>query len=554
MFMGYFLIAVLVAAGIPLLVFISIMAMVRRRDKGALRSLQQEIAALQKENEALKQEVAALKPVVSSQKAAVREPAFTAKRTGGDTLPADFKFTEDFEKAFDFMENTRHSIFITGKAGTGKSTLIQYFKLNTGKKAVYLAPTGVAALNIRGKTIHSLFKFPLQVITSDQIKDNTYKREVMELFKNVDIMIVDEISMARADIIEGMDYILRKFRIKDRPFGGVQMVFIGDMYQLPPVLDRNERINITHNGNSVFTGTLHDYFQRKYDGHYFFNANAFKNAGFKYCVLNTIFRQKDDDTFIDILNAIRERSLTDDVLGQLNSRYYEGLEDTDDNEILLCATNRMVDEINKKKMDELPTKEFRYEASVTGVFESEIRGKDYPVEKSLKLKEGAQVMMIKNDKDGRWVNGSIGIIKRLADDLIDVEIHGTTFTVNREIWEAVDYEYDEEKDILNTNVTGTYSQYPLRPAWAITIHKSQGKTFEKVIIDLGGGAFAHGQTYVALSRCKTLNGIKLKKRINRKDIILDDKVIHFINDMNHKIELSGNLMFQHNFRQESTDL
>jgi GTPase SAR1 family protein len=528
MFMGDFLIVIV----IPLFALVSML--LRKHDKGELHDLKQEIAVLKKENEALKQEAAIRRPVLSGKKAAVKKPVSKTGVTDEDALPADFKFTDDFKKAFDLMENTRHSIFITGKAGTGKSTLIQYFKLNTRKKAVYLAPTGVAALNIRGKTIHSLFKFPLQVITSDQIKNNTYRREVLDLFRNVDVMIVDEISMARADIIEGMDYILKKFRIKDEPFGGVQMVFIGDMYQLPPVLDKNEKITITHNGERVFSGSLHDYFQRKYDGHYFFNSNAFKNAGFKYCVLNTIFRQKDDDTFIDILNAIREKNITGDILDQLNSRYCEGLEDAGENEIMLCTTNRRVDEINRKKMDALHTKEFRYEAFVTGVFESEIRGKDYPVEKSLKLKKGAQVMMIKNDKDGRWVNGSIGIIKKLSGDLIDVELHGTAFTINRELWEAVDYEYDEEKDTLNTNVTGTYSQYPLRPAWAITIHKSQGKTFEKVIIDLGGGAFAHGQTYVALSRCKTLNGIKLKKQINRKDIILDDKVIHFINEMNRK--------------------
>jgi ATP-dependent exoDNAse (exonuclease V) alpha subunit len=339
--------------------------------------------------------------------------------------------------------------------------------------------------------------------------------------------------MARADIIEGIDYILKNFRIKDKPFGGVQMVFIGDMYQLPPVIDKNQKIKITYNGKTVFVGTIYDYFQRKYGGQYFFNSNAFKKADFKYSVLNTIFRQKDDNKFMDILNAIREKNITEELLKQLNERYYERLDDTNDKEIMLCTTNNTVNDINKKKMNELKTKPFLYEAIVTGIFEMEI--KEYPVEKDLILKENAQVMMIKNDKDGNWVNGSIGMIKKLTNDQIDVEIHGTIFTINQETWEAIDYEYDEKNDKLNTNIVGTYSQYPLKPAWAITIHKSQGKTFEKIIIDLGQGAFAHGQTYVALSRCKTLNGIRLKKQIKRKDIILDDKVISFINEMNKKI-------------------
>jgi ATP-dependent exoDNAse (exonuclease V) alpha subunit len=399
---------------------------------------------------------------------------------------------------------------------------------------IYLAPTGVAALNIRGKTIHSLFKFPPQVITSDLIKDNTYRVEVQEIFRVVNVIIVDEISMARADLIEGMDYILKKFRDKEKPFGGVQMVFVGDIYQLPPVIKENEKLNITNNGKIIFEGTLYHYFERKYKGHYFFNSDAFKEADFKYCLLNTIFRQKDDYEFMEILNKIREKNISDELLQRLNAQHHKTNDENyvDEKEIILCTTNSAVNEINKTKMNELSTKAYLYEALVDGIFETEIAEKDFPVEKHLVLKENAQIMMVKNDKDGRWVNGTIGTIKKLENNKINIEIQGVCFSINKETWEAIDYEYDEENDKLLSKVIGTYSQYPVKLAWAITINKSQGKTFEKIMIDLGKGAFAHGQTYVALSRCKTLNGIKLKRPIKRKDIILDDKVIKFIEKMN----------------------
>ena len=446
-------------------------------------------------------------------------------------LPNDFELTSDFRMAFDLIENTDNSIFITGKAGTGKSTLIEYFRENTKKKAVFLAPTGVSALNIRGKTIHSFFKFPPQLITSDAIKDNKYGGDKRNIFKSIDLIVLDEISMVRADIIQGIDFILRKYRTYNKPFGGVQMVLVGDMYQLPPVIDSNDKIEITHNGETIFEGSIYHYFERKYKGHYFFNSDAFKYSSFKYCVLNTIFRQKNDGKFVDILNAIRENKISGEILQQLNERYFENIEESENGEIVLCSTNSIANEINKRKMDELSTKAFLYVATLTGVFEKEIPEKDYPAEKYLILKENAQVMMVRNDSSGRWVNGSIGVVKSLADKKIEVEINGTIFDVGQETWEAVDYKYDEKKDELSTNVIGEFMQYPVKLAWAITIHKSQGKTFEKTIIDLGNGAFAHGQTYVALSRCKTLDGIRLKNPIKRKDVILDNKVVNFISGM-----------------------
>jgi ATP-dependent exoDNAse (exonuclease V) alpha subunit len=453
-----------------------------------------------------------------------------------NNLPKNFELTDDFHRIFDLMENTNDSLFITGKAGTGKSTLIEYFRIKTSKKAVFLAPTGVAALNIRGKTIHSMFQFPPEIITSDKIKGNAYKEEIREIFKKTDIMIIDEISMVRADLLEGVNYILQKFRDKDKSFGGVQMAFIGDMYQLPPVVDRTNRMIFTHGEKFLLEATAYEYLQRKYGGPYFFNSDSFKKADFKYCELNTMFRQKDDDYFVDILNMIRENNVTEGVLDKLNKRCVMQPDDElDDNRITLCSTNNAADNINRKRMAKLPTKLFSYEAKVSGIFKEKITDKDYPVDKNLTLKKDAQVMMIKNDKDGNWVNGTIGIVKKLTENGIEVKIHGTTFNIKRETWEAVDYEYDEETDRLKANVVGTYTQYPLKPAWAITIHKSQGKTFDKVIIDLGRGAFAHGQTYVALSRCKTLNGIFLKQPIKMKDVILDNTVADFHKKMKTNI-------------------
>jgi hypothetical protein len=443
-------------------------------------------------------------------------------------LPTNFELTDEFREAFDLIESTENSVFVTGRAGTGKSTFLEYFRENTKKTAVFLAPTGVAALNIKGKTIHSLFRFPHTVITGDAIKNNKYAGVTRQILKSVKVIVIDEISMVRADLLEGMDYILKKIRENTLPFGGAQMVFVGDMYQLPPVVSNNDKVSISYNGEIIFEGSIHHYFERKYRGYYFFNSDVFKKSVFKYYVLETVFRQRSDFKFLEILNAIREGKITDELLSKLNERHFPIIEETVEREIVLGATNSIVEELNKRKMDELPTEEFVYCAELSGVFEFLVSEKDYPVEKNLILKEGAQVMMVKNDKIGRWVNGTIGVVKSLADNSIVVDIDGTDFDVGKESWEAIDYEYDPVNDKLDTKPIGEYRQYPIKLAWAITIHKSQGKTFEKIIIDLGGGAFAHGQTYVALSRCKTLNGIRLKQPIKRKDLILDDRVVRFM--------------------------
>ena len=453
-------------------------------------------------------------------------------------LPQDFVLTGELEQSFLLAEDGRDSLFITGKAGTGKSTFIEYFREKTKKNAVYLAPTGVAALNIRGKTIHSLFQFPPAVISKDEIKGNKYGKKIRELFANLDVMIIDEISMARADIIDGIDFILKKNRHNEEPFGGVQMIFVGDLYQLPPVISDREKVTVTFNRKIHYEGTLQGYFETIYRGQYFFSSKAFRNASFRYLEFSSIFRQKGDMEFIGILNAIRENSVTPAILRRLNSRHI-----TDDSDtaaqtnapvITLCTTNARAKEINDSRLSKIDAMIYMYEAQMSGEFETGYSETEYPADRKLYLKAGSQVMMIKNDRDKRWVNGSMGIIKSLKPKEITINIEGADYKIEQETWETVEYEFDDETKNVNTRVTGIFRQYPLRLAWAITIHKSQGKTFDNVIIDLERGAFAHGQTYVALSRCRTLDGITLCKPVSGRDIILDPRVAEFFNRLKEK--------------------
>ena len=508
-----------------ILLFISLISFFSKRNN----SLRNENDILRKQNDELKRLNTDNYPVTNEAK----ENKFDARIQEESKLPKDFVFTDDFRNAFELIEKTNYSVFITGKAGTGKSTLLEYFRLTTKKKTVCLAPTGVAALNIRAQTIHSLFKFPHEVITDDNIENISYKEDVRELFKHVDAILIDEISMVRADVLQGVDYILKKFRDEQKPFGGIQMIFIGDMYQLPPVVSKKDKIEIIFDNGEIFNGCIIDYFNLKYRGHYFFNSDAFEEADFKFLELNTIFRQKDND-FINILNSIRENNFNNETLSKLNKQYIEGIDVYDNRGIVLCTKNDLVEKRNNKMMEKLQTTAFTYEAKITGSF-AEVASKDYPAPKILTLKQGAQIMMLKNDQEGRWVNGTIGIIDDLSSGEIKVKINRIIYTVNQHEWEAINYVYDSDQDKLISNVIGTFRQYPIMLAWAITIHKSQGKTFDKAVIDLGDGAFAHGQTYVALSRCKTIEGITLKRPVKSKDIIVDDKVVQFIKEMKNKI-------------------
>jgi ATP-dependent DNA helicase PIF1 len=423
-------------------------------------------------------------------------------------LPEGLVITDEFNKAFELMENSAKCAYITGKAGTGKSTLLTYFRQKTRKNVIVLAPTGIAAIQVEGSTIHSFFRFAPQLLEKKHISKD-YTRQ--DLFNKVDVIVIDEISMVRADLLDGIDYALRINRNNDRPFGGVQMVFFGDLYQLPPV---------------VVGKDLTDYFEEHFGGFYFFNAKVFGEISLEYIELQKIFRQKDTN-FKDILNSIRENKASALELQVLNKRYIPNyIADAKDVSLTLTTTNKIAEDVNRNRMYSLQSKEYTYNATISGKFDKA----SYPTEPYLILKEGAQIMMLKNDSQKRWVNGSLGIVQDLSGYSISVRIDGTKYTIEKATWEVIEYEYNKEEKKIEAIVIGSFTQYPLKPAWAITIHKSQGQTFDSVIIDLGTGAFAHGQTYVALSRCTSLDGIVLKSEIRHQDIILDSKVANFIGE------------------------
>jgi ATP-dependent exoDNAse (exonuclease V) alpha subunit len=420
-------------------------------------------------------------------------------------IPSDFVLTPEFSQTFEQLEHTTRHFYITGNAGTGKSTLLQYFKENTKKKIVVLAPTGIAAINIGGATIHSFFRFPFHFITPSDIK---HMRDKEKLFSALDTLVIDEVSMVRADLMDAIDLSLRINRKKmDEPFGGVQVVLVGDLYQLPPIIDQE----------------LEEYFSDHYETPYFFSAKVFREVRLNTIELQTVFRQT-DPAFIQLLNKVRNNILQIADLGALNKRHDPSCKFHEhDLAITLTSTNALASAMNLQRLMALRSHEFVYNADVQGDFDN----KSFPTENKLRLKQGAQVMMVKNDPNKRWVNGSLGIIKRLTDETIEVSFGNIVHEVEPTTWEKLEYEYDRENNMIEPFVNGSFKQFPIKLAWAITIHKSQGKTFEKVIIDLGRGAFAHGQAYVALSRCRSLNGIYLQSPLRYRDIILDPRVQNF---------------------------
>lgn len=424
-------------------------------------------------------------------------------------LPENFVLTEEFSKAFDIMENSKESLFLTGKAGTGKSTLLKYFRSKTKKEFVVLSPTGIAALNVQGQTIHSFFKLPPELITD---KNVSYDADRILVFRKLDTIVIDEISMVRADMMDGIDMSLRKHRNNKLPFGGVQMIFIGDLYQLPPVVVGND---------------LKNYFKTTFGSEYFFSAQVFQNLSYKKMELSQIFRQK-DPTFIKLLNNIRIGHSHFDDLQLLNKRVVPGFMPSDrDMFITLATTNAIADGENERRISNIEGPEFSYNSKVEGRFEKNA----YPTNEVLKLKKGAQIMTLKNDSGRRWVNGSIGKVAKISDQEITIEINGEKNVIEKHTWQVIEYELNKETEKIEPVVKGSFTQYPLKLAWAVTIHKSQGKTFDQVVIDLGNGAFAHGQTYVALSRCTSFEGIILKNNVRAMDIILDKKVQDYMNDI-----------------------
>jgi ATP-dependent DNA helicase PIF1 len=408
-------------------------------------------------------------------------------------------------KVYDVLEYSDNNVYITGKAGTGKSLLLEYFVSHTQKTVAVVAPTGIAALNVGGMTIHSFFKFPPDVIDPKKINVDYKTREIL---RNIDAIVIDEVSMIRVDLMEGISAKLQIARRDDRPFGGCQMIMFGDLYQLPPV---------------VADGQLHRYFNHNYGGVYFFNAPSVEKTDLQIYELGNIFRQKDPQ-FRNILNSIRNGDGSPEVLSKLNVR--TGVEMPETGFVTLAGTNSTVSRINHKKLAALEGNEKTYEAEVTG----DIKESAFPTERRLRLKVGAQIMMLKNDtmKPRRWVNGTLGVVVRLGIDSIRVNIDGVEHTVNRETWQKIRYEYNHEERKLMKIPVSEFTQLPVRLAWAMTIHKSQGQTYESVAVDMSDGAFAHGQTYVALSRCKSMEGLYLTTAIRREDIMVDDEIVEFM--------------------------
>lgn len=435
------------------------------------------------------------------------------------------ELNREFKKALHFMEETDKHLFITGRAGTGKSTLLEYFRDKTEKNIAVLAPTGVAAVNICGQTIHSFFKFGPD-ITPSKVRKEYHNRDRDELYKKLDAIIIDEISMVRADLLDCVDQFLRQnAKSKKKPFGGIQMIFIGDLYQLPPVVTGPEKMA----------------FKTLYESPYFFAAHVLQSINLKLIELKKIYRQK-DETFIEILNAIRNKTVKERHLDTLNKKINPKFNPRK-NEfyIYLTPTNKLADSINNKRLERLPGEVFNAQGTIDGQFKKNA----LPTKLNLNLKIGAQVMLVNNDRQGRWINGTVGQVIDFEEDtdyknpIVWVRLeNGEEEPVLPHTWEMFEFFVDSKNGKLSSQTTGSFTQYPLRLAWAITIHKSQGKTFEHVILDIGRGAFTHGQTYVALSRCTSLEGLVLKKPLQKKHIWMDWRVVNFLTD--HKYEEAEN--------------
>jgi ATP-dependent exoDNAse (exonuclease V) alpha subunit len=421
-----------------------------------------------------------------------------------------------FSEALDLMENTTWPIFITGRAGTGKSTLLRRFCETTKKKTAVLAPTGVAALNIEGQTIHSFFLIR-PGITLREARREGRRAQNNELYREVETIVIDEISMVRADLFDAMDVFLKAVMNNQESFGGKQIIMIGDLYQLPPVVRDDEAEALS----------------KVYETPYFFSAKVMKEIferqnRLTFVELQKIYRQ-DDKKFIELLNAVRDCSAGPEHLRRLNSRCFCREEEVDIGEaIILTTTNKLAEAINSRRLSTLPGKVKLYEARSDGRFHE----KDAPTDEVLALKTGARVMFLNNDSLDRWVNGSLGTVKKLNErEIIVVLDDGEEVEVETHTWNLFRFVYDKKTRCLERQKIGSFTQLPLRLAWAVTIHKSQGKTFDRVAIDLGYGAFASGQVYVALSRCKSLGGIFLKTPLELRHLIPDKRVTEFLKSL-----------------------
>lgn len=419
-----------------------------------------------------------------------------------------------FQLAADFINQTAEHLFLTGKAGTGKTTFLKHIKDTTHKNTMVAAPTGVAAINAGGVTLHSLFQLPFEPyipgFSKVDSKEHLFRfaKQKVDLLKQLELLIIDEVSMLRADILDAIDITLRRIRKNSQPFGGVQVLYIGDLFQLPPVAKEEEwNLLKTH-----------------YASTFFFHAYAIRQSNPVYLELKKVYRQG-DRTFVDLLNRVRNNQVTNNDFQRLNARYQPLFQpQEEENYIILTTHNYKADQINERKLGALQAEERVFSGSIVGDFP------DYslPTDMDLKLKAGAQIMFIKNDPEARYYNGKIGVISHMVADQIYVYLADTNQTIllKKETWENKRYELDKESGKIREEVLGSFSQYPIRLAWAITIHKSQGLTFEKAIIDLGA-SFAAGQAYVALSRCTSLEGIILYSRISAGCIMTDSYAVQF---------------------------
>jgi ATP-dependent exoDNAse (exonuclease V) alpha subunit len=433
----------------------------------------------------------------------------------------EIEFNELFEKAIDLLENSHANLFITGRAGTGKSTLLQYFRTITKKSLAVLAPTGVAAVNIQGETIHSFFSFK-PGITPMEARKLGRSFHGSFLYQEIEMIVIDEISMVRADLLDCIDLFLRAARGKRAPFGGVQMIFIGDLYQLPPVVSGEEKL----------------FFKNHYSSPYFFASEAAQNLlhskkgmGIKFVELEKIYRQQDSD-FIYLLNGIRNKTIDLASLQSLNNRVSDISQEPLEDAICLTSTNEQADRLNRENLEKISAETFQF----TGRMEGEFDKKHFPTDLELSLKEKARVMFLNNDSEGRWVNGTLGTVTKLKPDQVCVKIaQEEEVEVNPFTWNIFHHYYDKDSHKIQKKELGQFTQFPLRLAWAVTIHKSQGKTFDKVVIDLGKGAFSPGQVYVALSRCRSFNGIFLKTPVKMNHLMLDYQVVRFLTQLQYHL-------------------